>query len=93
MWEPRPAPPDGVRIGAAARFLAVGAPPVRTRAAGKWTSPCGLRDHLSRDFLDGGESLALPLGFTPGTSIQAPRIYYDGAGQVHLTLDRKPLPS
>ena len=37
-----------------------------------------------------GTSLALPLGFTLGTSIQAQRVYYDGAGRVHLTLDGRP---
>ncbi|MDE0204972.1 MAG: hypothetical protein OXP66_02935, partial [Candidatus Tectomicrobia bacterium] len=31
-------------------------------------------------------SLALPLGFTLGFSAQMNRIYYDGAGQAHLTL-------
>ena len=34
-----------------------------------------------------GTSLALPLGFTLGTSAQMRRVYYDGSGQVHLTLD------
>ena len=34
-----------------------------------------------------GTSLALPFGFTLGTSIQARRTYYDGAGGAHLTLD------
>ena len=34
-----------------------------------------------------GTSLALPLGFTLGGSVQARRVYYDGAGQPHLTLD------
>ena len=37
-----------------------------------------------------GTSLALPLGFTLGTSIQARRVYYDGAGQAHLTLHGRP---
>ena len=37
-----------------------------------------------------GTSLALPLGFTLGTSIQARRTYYDGAGQAHLTLRGRP---
>ena len=34
-----------------------------------------------------GTSLALPLGFTLGTSAQMRRVHYDGSGQVHLTLD------
>ena len=34
-----------------------------------------------------GTSLALPLGFTLGTSAQMRRVRYDGSGQVHLTLD------
>ena len=33
-----------------------------------------------------GTSLALPLGFTLGTSAQMRRTYYEGDGQVHLTL-------
>ena len=37
-----------------------------------------------------GTSLALPLGFTLGTSIQARRVYYDGAGGAHLTLHGRP---
>ena len=34
-----------------------------------------------------GTSLALPLGFTLGTSAQMRRTYYEGSGEVHLTLD------
>ena len=37
-----------------------------------------------------GTSLALPLGFTLGTSIQANRVYYDGEGRGHLTLHGRP---
>ena len=37
-----------------------------------------------------GASLALPLGFTLGSSIQARRTYYEGAGQAHLTLHGRP---
>ena len=37
-----------------------------------------------------GTSLALPLGFTLGTSAQMNRIYYDGEGRGHLTLDGRP---
>ena len=37
-----------------------------------------------------GTSLALPLGFTLGTSIQARRVHYDGAGGAHLTLHGRP---
>lgn len=33
-----------------------------------------------------GTSLALPLGFTLGTSAQMRRTHYDGSGQAHLTL-------
>ena len=33
-----------------------------------------------------GTSLALPLGFTLGVSAQMRRTYYEGSGQVHLTL-------
>ena len=34
-----------------------------------------------------GTSLALPLGFTLGTSAQIQRTYYHGSGRVHLTLN------
>ena len=37
-----------------------------------------------------GTSLALPLGFTLGTSIQARRTRYQGSGQAHLTLHGRP---
>ena len=37
-----------------------------------------------------GTSLALPLGFTLGTSAQMRRTHYDGGGASHLTLDRRP---
>ena len=37
-----------------------------------------------------GTSLALPLGFTLGTSIQARRTYYGGEGAAHLTLHGRP---
>ena len=33
-----------------------------------------------------GTSLALPLGFTLGTSAQMRRTYYEGSGQPHFTL-------
>ena len=44
---------------------------------------------LSR-WLRVGTSLALPLGFTLGTSAQVRRTHYDGSGAPHLTLDRRP---
>jgi len=44
---------------------------------------------LSR-WLRVGTSLALPLGFTLGTSAQMRRTHYDGSGRVHLTIDRRP---
>ncbi len=34
-----------------------------------------------------GASLALPLGFTMGTSVQMRRTHYEGSGSVHLTSD------
>lgn len=34
-----------------------------------------------------GTSLTLPLGFTLGTSAQMRRVYYEGSGAAHLTLD------
>ena len=44
---------------------------------------------LSR-WLRVGTSLALPLGFTLGTSAQMRRTRYDGSGAPHLTLDGRP---
>jgi len=37
-----------------------------------------------------GSSLALPLGFTLGSSAQMRRTYYEGAGAAHLTLRGRP---
>ena len=34
-----------------------------------------------------GTSLNLPLGFTLGTTAQMRRVYYEGSGSVHLTLN------
>ena len=52
------------------------------------------RDHAASEHWRGfgrwmraGTSLALPLGFTLGTSGQVRRTFYEGSGRVHLTLD------
>ena len=68
-----------------------------------WTAAPVLRVHLTVGYQDThaanehwrnlsrwvrvGGSLALPLGFTVGTSAQMRRTYYDGSGEVHLTID------
>lgn len=56
-----------------------------------------MRDHAAMEhwrnlgrWVRVGTSLALPLGFTLGTSMQAQWVYYEGAGQAHLTLDSRP---
>ena len=45
--------------------------------------------NLSR-YVRVGTSLALPLGFTLGTSAQMNRVYYEGDGRGHLTLRGRP---
>ena len=45
--------------------------------------------NLSR-YVRVGTSLALPLGFTLGTSVQMNRVHFDGEGQGHLTLRGRP---
>ena len=60
-----------------------------------WTVGYG-RDHAASEhwrnvsrWLRVSTSLALPLGFTLGTSVQVRRTRYDGSGQAHFTIDRR----
>ena len=61
----------------------------RRSATRATTRPLEYWRNLSR-WVRVGTSLALPLGFALGTSIQAQRVYYDGEGGAHLTLDDRP---
>ena len=83
---------DGPVVDFTANFAWTPAPVLRVHLTAGYTRDHAALEHwrnLSR-WLRVGTSLALPLGFTLGTSIQAQRVYYDGAGQPHLTLDGRP---
>ena len=82
---------DGPVVDFTAAFAWTPAPVLRVHMTVGYTRDHAALEHwrsLSR-WVRMGTSLALPLGFTLGTSIQVQRVYYDGAGQPHLTLDRK----
>ena len=82
---------DGPVVDFSATFAWTPAPVLRVQMTVGYARDHAALEHwrnLSR-WVRVGTSLALPLGFTLGTSIQAQRVYYDGAGQPHLTLDRK----
>ncbi len=83
---------DGPAVDFTATLAWVPAPVLRVQFTAGYTREHAALEHwrnLSR-WVRVGTSLALPLGFTLGTSIQARRTYYDGAGQPHLTLDGRP---
>ena len=83
---------DGPVVDFTAAFAWTPAPVLRIHMTVGYTSDHAALEHwrnLSR-WVRVGASLALPLGFTLGTSVQAQRVCYDGAGQPHLTLDGKP---
>ena len=83
---------DGPVVDFTASFAWTPAPVLRAHLTVGYTRDHAALEHwrnLSR-WVRVGTSLALPLGFTLGTSIQAQRVYYDGAGQPHLTLDGRP---
>ena len=72
-----------------ATFAWAPAPVLRVHATVGYAREHAASEHwrnLSR-WVRVGTSLALPLGFTLGTSAQMRRTYYDGSSQVHLTLD------
>ena len=79
---------DGPAVDFTATLAWVPAPVLRVQFTAGYTREHAALEHwrnLSR-WVRVGTSLALPLGFTLGTSIQARRTYYDGAGGPHLTL-------
>ena len=83
---------DGPVVDFTVAFAWTPAPVLRVHVTVGYTSDHAALEHwrnLSR-WVRVGTSLALPFGFTLGTSVQAQRVYYDGAGQPHLTLDGRP---
>ena len=82
---------DGPLVDFTATFAWTPAPVLRVHVTVGYERDHAALQHwrnLSR-WVRVGTSLALPLGFTLGTSVQARRTYYDGSGVPHLTLDRK----
>ena len=80
---------DGPVAEFTATFAWAPAPVLRVHATVGYAREHAAAEHwrnLSR-WVRVGTSLALPLGFTLGTSAQMRCTYYDGSGQVHLTLD------
>ncbi len=79
---------DGPVVDFTARFAWTPAPVLRVHMTAGYERGHAASEHwrsLSR-WVRVGTSLALPLGFTLGTSAQMRRTYYDGSGRVHLTL-------
>ena len=79
---------DGPVVDFTATFAWTPAPVLRVHMIVGYERDHAASEHwrnLSR-WVRVGTSLALPLGFTLGTSVQMRRTYYDGSGQVHLTL-------
>ena len=79
---------DGPVAEFTATFAWTPAPVLRVHATVGYARDHAASEHwrnLSR-WVRVGTSLALPLGFTLGTSAQMRRTYYEGGGQVHLTL-------
>ena len=79
---------DGPVVDFTATFAWTPAPVLRVHATVGYERDHAASEHwrnLSR-WVRVGTSLALPLGFTLGTSAQMRRTYYEGSGQVHLTL-------
>ena len=82
---------DGPLVDFTATFAWTPAPVLRVHVTVGYERDHAALEHwrnLSR-WVRVGTSLALPLGFTLGTSVQARRTYYDGSGAPHLTLDGK----
>ena len=79
---------DGPVVDFTATFAWTPAPVLRVHMTVGYARDHAASEHwrnLSR-WVRVGTSLALPLGFTLGTSAQMRRTYYEGSGQVHLTL-------
>ena len=80
---------DGPVVDFTATFAWTPAPVLRVHMTVGYGRDHAASEHwrnLSR-WMRVGTSLALPLGFTLGTSAQMRRTYYDGSGRVHLTLN------
>ena len=83
---------DGPVVDFTATFAWTPAPVLRVHLTVGYEHDHAAQEHwrnLSR-WVRVGTSLALPFGFTLGTSVQARRTRYDGSGAPHLTLNRKP---
>ena len=79
---------DGPVVDFTATFAWTPAPVLRVHMTVGYERDHAASEHwrnLSR-WVRVGTSLALPLGFTLGTSAQVRRVYYDGSGRVHHTL-------
>ena len=79
---------DGPVIDFTATFAWTPAPVLRVHVTAGYERGHASSEHwrnLGR-WVRVGTSLALPLGFTLGTSAQMRRTYYEGSGQVHHTL-------
>ena len=80
---------DGPQVGFSATVAWTPAPTLRVHATVGYDRDHAASEHwrnLSRS-VRVGTSLALPLGFTLGTSAQMRRTYYEGSGGAHFTLD------
>ena len=80
---------NGPGVDFTANFAWTAAPVLRVQMTVGYERDHAASEHwrsLSR-WVRVGTSLALPLGFTLGTSAQMRRTYYEGSGEVHLTLD------
>ena len=83
---------DGPVVDFTATFAWTPAPVLRVHVTVGYEHDHAAQEHwrnLSR-WVRVGTSLALPFGFTLGTSAQARRTHYEGSGAAHLTLNRKP---
>ena len=80
---------DGPQVGFTATVAWTPAPVLRVHATVGYERDHAASEHWRNLSQWGrvGTSLALPLGFTLGTSAQMRRTYYHGSGRVHLTLN------
>ena len=82
---------DGPQVSFNATFAWTPAPVLRVHMTVGYDRDHAASEHwrnLSR-WVRVGTSLALPLGFTLGTSAQMRRTHYDGSGGAHFTIDRR----
>ena len=80
---------DGPQVGFTATFAWTPAPVLRVHVTVGYERDHAAAEHwrnLARS-LRVGTSLALPFGFTLGTSAQIRRVRYDGSGRPHFTLN------